>query len=202
MKTVCILLISFLFFGCTGIERLNNKIYEIQKQSILESPYKSAIGTTVYVEAQKDFRLNKLPKLLRNKIYSGNALKDTIFMTESFDAICMNCPSDWMKVLLRDTVYSIRKMILGHRGDIAYDIETEPFYANSKDFQYELRNSDLIEIVGKIRNNQPWKTDPLQYGSDNCNDGDYTVITVIYPDEKIEAMYVRCWMPSLYRNRK
>ncbi len=181
---------------------LNNKIYEAQKQAVLKSSYKSASGTLVYVDAQKDFRLNTLPKMIRDKIYASDALKDTIFMTETFNEICMNCPSDWVKVLFKDTVYSTREEILGHKGGSTYKVESEPFNLNSKDFQYELRNSEIIEIVGKIRKGEPWTTNSLQYGSDNCNDGDHTILTVIYPDKKIEALYVRCWTPSIYRNRK
>lgn len=193
---------AFLFFGCTNIKNLNNKIYEVQKKAIVESPYKSAAGATIYIEAQKKFRLNKLPRLLRNKIYSNDTSRDTIFIVESFDAVCTNCPSDRMQVLLRDTIYSVQMEILGHKGNVTYPIETELLNLNSKNVQYELKYNELIEIVGKIRNRQPWKTDLLQYGSDNCNDGDHTVITVIYPENKIEAIYVRCWMPFLYRNRE
>lgn len=202
MKAVITFLVVILIFGCKDYDNLNTKIYEVQKQAVLKSPYKSASGLTVYVDAQKDFRLNTLPKLIRNKIYASDTSKDTVFLTETFDAICTNCPSDWMKVLVKDTVYSIRSEILGHKGGVSYKIETELFNLNSKDFQYELRNSELIEIVDKIRKGQSWKTDPLQYGSDNCNDGDHTIVTVIYPSKEIEALYVRCWIPSFYRNRK
>lgn len=202
MKAVITFLIVISTFGCKDFDSLNDKIYEAQKQAVLKSPYKSAVGTTVYVDAQKDFRLNTLPKLIRNKIYAADALKDTIFITETFDEICTNCPSDWMNVMFRDTVYSVTREILGHKGGITYGIKTESFNLNSKDFQYQLRNSELIEIVQKINKGEPWTTDPLQYGSDNCNDGDHTFVTVIYPDKKIEALYVRCWTPFFYRNRK
>jgi hypothetical protein len=202
MKAVIYFLITILTLGCKDIGNLNNDIYEVQKQAVLSSPYKSASGTTVYIDAQKNFRLRTLPKLIRNKIFLAETLSDTVFMTESFDAICINCPSDWMKVLVKDTVYSVRAEILGHKGGINYNVEAEPFDPSSKDFQYELRNSELIEIISKIRNGNTWTSNPLQYGSDNCNDGDHTILTVIYPNKKIEALYVRCWTPSFYRNRK
>lgn len=202
MKALIISLIIISILGCKNVDKLNNDIYEAQKQAVLNSPYKSASGTTVYVDAQKNFRVRILPKLIRNKIFKADTLSDTIFMTETFDAICINCPSDWMKVLIKDTIYSVRAEILGHKGGINYNVEAEQFDPSSKDFQYELRNSELIEIVSKIRNGYDWTSNPLQYGSDNCNDGDHTILTVIYPNKKIGALYVRCWTPSFYRNRK
>lgn len=202
MKAVIILLIFSSLTGCKDFDSLNNKMYEVQKQAVLTSPYKSASGTTAYVDAQKDFRLKTLPKLIKNQISVSDALNDTIFITETYDETCVNCSCDWMKVMLRDTIYSIRKEILGHKSGVTYKVSAEPFAFNSKDFQYELRNSEFIEIVNKIRKGESWTTSPLQYGSDNCNDGDHTIITVIYPSKTIEALYVRCWTPSFYRDKK
>ena len=202
MKAFINFLILISTFGCKDFANLNNKIYEAQKQAVLKSPYKSASGTLVYIDAQKDFRLNTLPKLIRKKIFASDILNDTILITETFDEICMNCPSEWVKVLFKDTVYFTRREILGHKGGAIYKVENEPFYLNSKDNQYELRNSEIIEIASKIRKGESWTTNPLQYGSDKCNDGDHTIVIVIYPDKKIEALYVRCWTPSFYRNRK
>ena len=203
MKAASIIILIFVStIGCNDFINLNVKVYEAQKQAVLNSPYKSASGTIVYVNAQKDFRMCTLPKLIRNKIYLTNALKDTIFMTETFDETCINCPSDWVKVLLKDTVFSTRREILGHKGGSTYKVETEEFNINSKDFQFELRNSELIEIVNKVKKGERWTIDPLQYGSDKCNDGDHTIVTVIYPNKKIEAIYVRCWTPFFYRKGK
>jgi hypothetical protein len=202
MKTVLVVLIIILSYSCKDLMNLNNKIYEVQKQAVLGSPYTGAVGAGNYVDAQKDFRLTKLPKLVRNKIYSSYALNDTIFITESFDEICINCSSNRMSVILKDTVYSITAEILGHKGGIVYNMKAEPFDLNSKDLQFELRNSESIEIVNKIRRGESWTKDPLQYGADNCNDGDHTIMTVIYPNKKIEALYVRCWKPLFYRHNK
>lgn len=202
MKAVIFLLIIFSLSSCKEADRLNNEIYEAQKQAVLNSPYKSAVGVNNYVDAQNKFRLKTLPKLIRNKLSIADALNDTIFITETYDPVCINCPSDWMKVLIKDTIYSIRREVLGHKGGIIYNVQTEQFIPSSKNTQYELRNTELIEIVDKIRSGVNWTTNPLQYGTDNCLDGSHTILTVIYPNKKIEALYIRCWMPSFYRNRK
>jgi hypothetical protein len=201
MKTVLTIVTAILFYGCSDIWVLNEKIYEAQLKTINQSPYKSAAGTSVYVENQKNFRLNYLPKLIKDKLKESATLNDTLWMTESFDAICLNCPSYVMKVLLRDTVYTINREVLGHKGGVTYTVETKPLQQHYKDFQLEANYSNLIEVALKIRAGQPWNMNPLQYGDDNCNDGDHTIATVIYPNKKIEVLYVRCWLPLSFRSR-
>lgn len=202
MKIVISFFVVISTMGCTNFHYLNKKIYEVQKEAILNSPYKSASGLSALVDIQKAFRTKGLPKLISNKLFATNASADTIYLIETFDVTCLKCPSDWIKVLLKDTIYFARREILGHKGGVVYEVETVPFNVASKNNQYESGNSELIEIVAKIRKGEPWLTNSLQYGSDNCNDGDHTLVTLIYPNRKMEAMYVRCWMPSLYRNRK
>lgn len=201
MKALCILLITFQFYGCADFAALNNQIYESQLQAVQHSTYKSAKGTEVYVEAQREFRLNNLPKLIKEKLKEGANLKDTILMTESFNAICINCPSYRMSVLLEDTIYSLLRNNVG-RNKVKLKTKVEPLTIVTDDFNYELRNCAIIEIITKIRNKESWLENPLQYGGDYCSDGDHTLITVIYPDRRTEALYVRCWRPSFYRNRK
>lgn len=103
-----------------------------------------------------------MPKLLRNKIYSSEQLGDTVFIVESFDAICSNCPSDMMEVLFRDTIYSLNREILSNNTH-GYKLGIELFDFNSKEDDYRLINSALIV---RIRNNRPWTLNPLEYGSD------------------------------------
>jgi hypothetical protein len=104
--------------------------------------------------------------------------------------------------ILRDTVYTINREILGHKGGVTYTVEVEPLHLRSKDLQLESSYSNLIEVAEKIRAGESWNKNPLQYDDDNCHDGDHTIATVIYPNKKIEALYVRCWLPLSFRNRK
>jgi hypothetical protein len=202
MKTFLTILYAILSYGCSNIRVLNEKIYEAQLQAIKESPYKSAEGTIIYVEAQKKFRLNHLPKIIKDKLKESAILNDTLWMTESFDAICINCPSYVMKVLIRDTVYTINKEVLDHKGGVNYAVEIRPLQLSSKDLQLESSYSDLIEVAGKIRNGERLSENPLEYGDDNCHGGDHTIATVIYPNSKMEALYIRCWLPLSLRSSR
>lgn len=200
MKIAYVLLATIPFCACSHIKVVNNKIYEAQLKALGQSPYKSAKGAARYVEAQKKFRSKKLPELLRKKMKEITASKDTLWMSEVFDETCINCVSYQIKVLDKDTIYSLRQEADEHRN-LVFKTQIEPFKLISKDNDYELRNSELIEIVGRMRHKEIWNTNQLQYGADNCNDGDHTLLTVVYPGMQIEVIYVRCWMPFLYRNR-
>jgi hypothetical protein len=196
MKAFLTFLILVLIYSCNGFDSLNNNIFEAQKLAVHQSPYKSANETNL--ETQKVFRLNKLPKLIRDKIYTTAGSKDTILITESFDATCMNCPSYWMSVLYRDTIYTLARKFAGG-NKIDYKPEAKPFIIAPKDFDSVLRSDKFFEIVNKIKKKESWKADPLQYGADDCHEGDDTFVTVIYPNKKIESLYIRCWLPPLYR---
>jgi hypothetical protein len=50
-----------------------------------------------------------------------------------------------------------------------------------------------LTVLDSVRNGHHWLTHPLSYGSNHCADGDHTLVTVVYPNYSIEAMYIRCW---------
>jgi hypothetical protein len=201
MKTVCIAIIMIFISGCSYLGRLNERIYHAQKQAVLESPYKDAPNASSYIEAQKEARIKIFRDFLKDKV-SQNALRDTLYLMESFDAICLGCSSFLTKVFIKDTVYSLNQEILGHKGDTRYLIEKERFKQGYNDLKFESRNTELVEIVGKVKSGLQWKSDPLHYGMDNCADGEHTIVTVIYPDQRVEALYVCCWLPVLNRKKK
>ena len=74
--------------------------------------------------------------------------------------------------------------------------------ARSKDSQLKFDYRGIDEIAVKVRSGEAWKENPLRYGEDKCADGDHTIVTVIYPNKKVEAIYVRCWQFSSPGNQK
>jgi hypothetical protein len=201
MKKVFISIIVILISGCSDLARLNDRIYEVQKQAISESPYKDAPNAYTYIQLQKEERLKIFKDFFKSKIKQINS-KDTIYLMESFDAICTGCSSFPTKALIGDTIYTLFQEVLGHEGGVRYNVEKEKFKLGYTDLKFESKNTALVEVAGKVKSGIPWKKDPLQYGMDNCADGDHTFITVIYPDQKIEALYVRCWLPVLNRKKE
>ena len=63
-------------------------------------------------------------------------------------------------------------------------------------------HTDILELKSNIRNSADWNKDPEEYGTDRCFDGSHTIYSVIYPDNRIKSMYMRCWMSKEQRNRR
>jgi len=198
MKRILQLLLLFTLLSCTDLSRMNDKIYEVQKQHLLQSPYKDANTTLLKIEAQKQFRSSQIPKFLKDKIFNRQKLSDTLLILEDFDEMCSNCPSYRMQVLYQDTVYSIERELIGDRA--IYKGKLESFDSTLTDeYGRRLKYFEFMEIKNKIKRNQNWTANPLDYGSDSCLDGNHTLFTAIYPDEKVKALYVRCWWPESER---
>jgi hypothetical protein len=196
-----LIVLFILLSSCNNLHVINDNIYDAQKQTLSNSPYKSASGAFRFLDPQKEFRIGRLPKLMQDRIFKMPTPIDTVWISETFDEVCSNCPSDWMKILFRDTVYTLERHI-DDKNRITYIVKSESFKQLAKIRNTEIEYDDLLEVVQKVRSKLNWSDYPLQYGSDDCADGDHTLFTIIYPDKKIEAMYVRCWQAFTYRNRK
>jgi hypothetical protein len=145
-------LLSFLFLlaliGCSDLRRINNRIYEVQKQQLLQSPYKDAKRTIIKIDAQKQFRLNRLPVLIKDKIFHHKELTDTLLILEDFDEICSNCSSQRMQVLYQDTIYFFDRDLIGNK--VIYKVQSERFDIASKDeYGYQFQYFELTEIKKK-----------------------------------------------------
>lgn len=189
--TICILLL-FTTISCSRYEELNKKIFEEQKNHIKKSAFNDARGTFDHIKAQKKFRGDKLPELLKFKLSEMNT-GDTIYLMESFAENCIKCASDVMHLLLRDEL-----IVIESYGN--YKVDSVRFNKDSIDSNYQRKYGKLIEIRRKELNNIDWTSNALELGSNNCFGGNYTYITAIYPNGRIKTLYVRCWQPEIQRN--
>ena len=175
-------------------QTLNNSILRAQKKAINSSPYLDA-KHFVIPKYQTKFRLIKFPKKISAFLFEKTILSDTLWIVESFDEMCRTCWSYSADILYKDSLFSYNNL---NRDSI----DRKQF--TSINFQApEISHHYIIsEIVDRVRKKQNWLNYPLQYGSNFCADGDHTLVTIIYPDKHIEAIYVRCWEEAFYRKRQ
>ena len=178
-------------FGCSGLTKLNEEIYQVQKRHLMQSPFESAKGVFGRIERQKGFRAKQLPPLLQDIIFEVTR-SDTIILVEDYSENCINCPSDGLMVLYKDTIYSLETQI-NKDNRAAYKTKKETFRTVSLDNSYLSDYYPFLLIKKKMERKQNWTENPLSYGSDSCLGGNYTVATVIYPGRQMESMFVRCW---------
>lgn len=134
------------------------------------------------IKSQRSFRSQELPVLLKEKLLHQNELTDTLLILEDFDEVCFNCPSDKMQVLYQDSVYFIERDISGNKT--IYSGKKVKFDSSLNDsYQYHDYH-ELVEIKNKMQRKEDWLSQPLEYGSDSCLDGNHTLLTALYPVEK------------------
>lgn len=191
MKKVLPLLSIIIMFGCANTVNLNDRIYEVQKQELIASPYESAQYATEEIERQRRFRQTGIPQLVKEKIFT-QSITDTIIVIEEFDEICFNCTASSMMVLRQDTIYIINREI--EKGNTAtYKTHKEPYRTVSLGNEYIANYHQFLVINKKLKNREDWAANSGWLGSDTCSGGGYTLATVVFPNQEVESMFVRCW---------
>ena len=197
MRKLLFLLLVTSFLSCSDLRELNERIYKAQKEQIQQSPYESASRMSARIESQRRFRSKKLPALIKEKLFQKKELTDTLLIFEDFDEICFNCPSDRMYLLYQNTLYFIDSDFSGNKVNNRVNKVMLDVSINEK-YQYEYFHG-LVEVKNRMKRRVDWLSNPLEYGSDSCLDGNHTLLTALYPDGEIKTLYVRCWWPEFQR---
>lgn len=191
MNVVLIGFLTVFVFAAVNQNSLADNIYVEQKISLSKSPFKSAKGLLEGIETQKDFRDKYL-----NDIINLRKKNDTIIITEKYDFACTGCPAVFVEINLREQyIQYIMKRDNEKFGDYsshtykkADKINTIRDNAKSAYF-----HRDLQIITQEIRKGKDLNIDSHKYGTDYCYDDSQTMYTVIFPDNSIKCMYMRCW---------
>lgn len=206
MKNITILIFfSLVFINCSSskkkgypksthisinvISNLNKIIDKSQKESLLNSPFKESEYLKNYLDIQQPFREQYIQELQESS-------NDTIFLVESYDEICVNCRANHIAIYKNSILITYKKKLNKDR----YEKEKESLALNFIDKDgYE--HNDISELISEIRNNNVWYINPQKYGTDKVLGGSYTFYTVIYPNKKVESMYIRSWIPQYLRKQ-
>ncbi len=176
-----IYIFALMLMSCSSTYELNHLIDQSQRISISESPFKTAPSCNAYLDVQLKYRKQYLKRIAALR---ANSPTDTILLTEIYDYICINCPSQYSSILIDTILYIYKSEIPVRRYE-----ESVIGYANY----------DLIDR--EIKSNVLWYKNPERFGTDNCFDGSHTFYTVIFPSGKIESMYMRCLTYDLMNNK-
>ena len=194
------IIILILISGCSTTFNLNKELYNKQRIALKESPYKDSPRVYQEISVQREFRKKIAPEKIRELLFSKND-KDTIILMESYDNICLGCSSFRFQILMGDSIYNVERKLTDSNNKVTYEVKPIELIPHSTDFNYQLQYGEVLEIHKKVKNGVDWTANPLNYGWNECADGDHTLISVVYPNDLIETMYVRCWDPEVYRNK-
>ena len=186
---ILILMIS----GCSLTSKLNQKIDLSQRDCLKNSPFNTAKGVVAELNAQLKYRRfydNDLDSLI--KTYS----KDTIILTENYDYICLGCQADYVQIFIDNSLFTYTYQYDLRKYQKTKDILSVD-YVDSRD----IKHNDINEIKKELSKDSAWNCKPEKYGTDKCFDGGHTFYTIIYPNGKIESMYMRCWLDKEMRDK-
>lgn len=213
MKNICIIILSiflFLFIGCSSSQTkgypksanivfnktrdLNKLIDKSQKESLVNSPFEGKSFLKSYLKIQKPFREQYIQELENLRTKSPN---DTIILVESYDEICINCRADHIAIYKDNLLITYRKISYKEKYKRKQEYLTSDFI-DKEDY----RHDDILELKLEIKqNNSTWNRNPEKYGTDEVLGGSYTFYSVIYPDRRVESMYIRGWMSKESRKK-
>ncbi|MDY8135458.1 hypothetical protein [Aquimarina sp. 2201CG5-10] len=160
-------------------------------ESIKKSPFNSAKSLESELKMQKKFRDLYINKLNEVQLKSPN---NPIIINENYDFICMGCPADHISFFNNEVLITLNL----NRKTMKYDEKKEN--KNIDDLILEGGiYSDIIEIYENLNSKKKWNVEPEKYGTEDCFDGGHTFYTVYYPNNQIESMYMRCWLPKEVR---
>jgi len=189
MRNWLYFILLVLLTGC--VANVNTQIYDAQKKALEISPYKSAHITNRFydeIETQSAFRERSLPDEIYRH-FNLTSIDDTIILIEKYSEI-MRGSVYRMAFLFRDTIYDV---VDDNNGRIETKLARSKFEFDTSDRSSYGMNKAFNVLYNNLKRGYQWDANPLVYGSDNCSDGDHSMVTILLPSGSIQSMYVRCW---------
>jgi hypothetical protein len=194
MRFVIALISIIIVLSCSTTRSLNLAINSNQNDCIQSSSFKSARSISNELQRQLSYRKDYIATLQDLKLKFPN---DTLILKENYDYICIGCPADYVAIYVDSLLCSYR-LEDHHTEYTKQELKILQNFSDKDGYFYD----DFSELIQEIRTNSKWYTNPEKFGTDYCFDGGHTLYTVIFPSGKIESMYMRCWIPKDFREKK
>lgn len=183
MKYIFAVLILLITIGCgsyKGIFQLNNEIDISQRECLTNSNFENKnLGLVALMNIQKSYRKEYIGFIDSLLVHST----DTIIIRESFPFACIGCCADGVGVFSET---SSRYYKWNFSKKTYEKVESDLIFSD-----------DVLKLKAEIRkpSMKTWNSNPYYYGEkdENVLDGGHTFYSVIYPNKKVESMYIRAW---------
>lgn len=174
------ILIFFLAFSNIQVKTLNDKIYDSQKMKIK--------GSKDEIEIQHEFRKQYIEDIIKLKKQNP---KDTIIVVERYPVECSGCPAKFVQVYSKK---ERRGYELNYEGNKVSTYRAEPI-ETLKDYRsgyYNYLHSDLKIIMEELKLGKSVEKIVQEYNTENCFDGSTSIYSILFPNNRIESMGIRC----------
>jgi hypothetical protein len=184
MKVVLTGFLTVFFLTTLSRSSLADTIFKEQKRALSQSQLKSAEGLFEGIETQKEFRNQYLNDI--TDLHKENK-NDTIIIIEQYHFTCTGCPAYFVEINL-------------HSQSIKYEMKMDGAKFGKYSRQVFKKNSEFSSadenikiIIHEIRKGKNPNIEAYKYGTDDCYDGSHTMYTIIFPNNSMKCMYMRCW---------
>ena len=184
MKVVLISFLTAFLFVIVNRNSLADTIYKEQKSALSQSPLKSAEGLFEGIETQKEFRNQYINDI--TGLHKKNK-NDTIIIIEQYHFTCTGCPADYVEINLHSQSIKYEAKMDGAK------FEKYSRQVLKKNSEFSSADENIKIIIHEISKGKNPNIEANKYGTDDCYDGSQTMYTIIFPNDSITCMYMRCW---------
>ena len=183
IKILTLLTFFSICFSNSG-ESLNDRIYKCHKKKIKCCSHD--------IETQHKVREQYIGDIIRLRNTNPN---DTIVLSESHSVICEGCPAS-VEVF---TATKYQRFEINYDGNRYTKYTSEPiqtlknFYSYDKNISGQYLHYDLKKILLEIRTGKSFEKIVAENNTEECVDGSITIYTIIFPNNKLDCMKIRCW---------
>jgi hypothetical protein len=118
-----------------------------------------------------------------------------ILLVESYDFICSGCAADYISFFNGEVILTYKfRDTEGKLSDMKYYLTEER--RDKQEFKYSYFD-DLIIVYENALKGDEWNKSSKKYGTDKCFDGGQSFYSMIYSNDKIDSMYMRCWTAEI-----
>ncbi len=189
MKNLIYIFIFALIQLSCSEQAARKMIYKSQADAMSHSAYRSGISIK-QIKKQNRVRKSLLPQTLYKALNNeSNSLR---ILHEMYASDCIGCTSDIIQFANDDTIFQVEIDLSNQK---IKNLQTYPIDSVILQPQFEQIN----EIYQLIQDGGDWKSNPLIYGINHCNDGANHIMTVIENENNIQSIHVYCWMNEASR---
>jgi len=174
-------------------KNLEEKLLVAQTSALKTSTLKSAKGYFETLNNQVIWRKQYIKELI--ELRKGNT-NDTIILSEQYRFDCDGCPANYVEMFSKSG-YKYYSLDTNGNKIQGYKLKTEAPLINSRTWNSAINgmylHKDYEKIKYAIKNGIDINKTAHKFGTDNCDDGTWVLYTILFPDNKVSGVYMRCW---------
>ena len=163
-------------------DSLNDKIYKCHKSNITKFSNE--------IESQFDFRKQYINDIIELHQQNKN---DTILIIEKHDFACDGCPASFVQIFSKEKHIEFRLNMNEGNYEGKFESTLKEYKSKIPDLETEYLHSDLKIIFENLEKGKEINQIQKENNTNDCYNGSNSVYTLIYPNDELKCMIIRCW---------